>query len=84
MASPSAVVQIEATGCLAQCDVGPNVQVQNNDKVYHGVASPLHAVALLQGAADGALTFAPTLINAVMALEKAQAGEWCWGCIWHS
>lgn len=74
-------VRIEATGCRSQCDLGPNVQI-NHDQIISGILSPLHAVALLQGAADGSLTFAPSFINAVMALEKAQAGECViWGCI---
>jgi predicted metal-binding protein len=59
---------IESTGCLSKCDQGPNVCI--DDEISNGIQTPLHAAALIPNASN-------KLINAVLLLEKAQAGTCC-------
>jgi hypothetical protein len=62
--SPS-LYQVQATGCLSKCDLGPNVCIE--DAISNGIKTPLHAVALIpqEGSSN-------KLINAVLLIEKAQ------------
>jgi predicted metal-binding protein len=56
---------VQATGCLSKCDLGPNVCI--GDEISNGIQTPLHAAALVPNASN-------KLINAVLLMEKAQAG----------
>jgi predicted metal-binding protein len=60
---------IQSTGCLSKCDQGPNVCI--DDVITNGIQTPLHAAALIPNASS-------KLINAVLLLEKAQAGRYCY------
>jgi predicted metal-binding protein len=58
---------VQSTGCLSKCDQGPNVCI--GDEISNGIQTPLHAAALIPNASN-------KLINAVLLLEKAQAGTY--------
>jgi predicted metal-binding protein len=66
-ASSSNAITVQSTGCLSKCDQGPNVCI--DDEISNGIQTPLHAAALIPNASN-------KLINAVLLLEKAQAGTY--------
>jgi hypothetical protein len=78
--SDDIIVRVEATGCLSQCDKGPNVAImqQDNDSkeqptiiIHNDICDHFSAAAILP------IEPPPLLLTAVSVMEKAEKGTYC-------
>lgn len=66
-------VAIESTGCLGQCQHGPNICLKGKDElIMNDISNPTAAVAHLEAFAS--IEVPSKLLAAVNVLEKAKQG----------
>jgi hypothetical protein len=72
---PSSDIHVEATGCLSQCQKGPNIAIikdnsQEEPTIYNDISDHFCAAAVLP------IDPPPTLLTAVSVMEKAEKGTY--------
>ncbi len=70
-------VSVEKSGCLSQCDRGPNICIvndKNEEKLYVGISDPTTASAILEVVTE--MDYPIALLLAATMINDAQQGEW--------